>query len=40
MNKNNVLQELIHRNNGYLLTAMAIKEGITKPYIEKHEASH
>lgn len=36
MNKNNILDQLIVENNGYLLTSMAIREGITKPYLAKY----
>lgn len=36
MDKNNILQQLIGQNNGYLLTSMVTKKGITKPYLAKY----
>ncbi|MGN1170223.1 MAG: abortive phage infection protein [Lachnospiraceae bacterium] len=36
MNRNEILQELIEKNNGYLLTSAATEKGITKPYLAKY----
>ncbi|MDE6737864.1 MAG: type IV toxin-antitoxin system AbiEi family antitoxin domain-containing protein [Lachnospiraceae bacterium] len=36
MNKNDILQQLIERNNGYLLSAMAIENNISKAVLSKY----
>ena len=36
MDRNKIIQELIEKNNGYLLTSMATEKGITKPYLSKY----
>ena len=40
MDRQNILQELIEQNNGYLLTSMATEKGITKPYLAKYVKEH
>lgn len=36
MDRNEILQELIEQNNGYLLTSLVTEKGITKPYLAKY----
>ena len=36
MDRNEILQELIEQNNGYLMTSMVMEKGITKPYLAKY----
>lgn len=36
MDRCEILHELIERNNGYLLTSMALEKGISKPYLAKY----
>lgn len=36
MDKNDILQELIERNNGYLLSAMANENNISKAVLSKY----
>lgn len=36
MEKKDILKELIEQNNGYLLTSMVVKKGITKSYLAKY----
>lgn len=36
MNKNDILQQLIERNNGYLLSAMVNENNISKAVLSKY----
>ena len=40
MDKNQLLENLIEENNGYLLTAQAVEKGITKPFLAKFVKAH
>ena len=36
MNKRDILEHLIEENNGYLLTSLAVKKDITKPFLARY----
>ena len=36
MNKRDILEHLIEENNGYLLTSLAVKNDITKPFLARY----
>ena len=36
MSNESILRKLIEKNNGYLLTSIAVEKGITKPYLAKY----
>ena len=36
MSNESILQQVIEKNNGYLLTSIAVEKGITKPYLAKY----
>ncbi len=39
MNKTDILEELINKNNGYLITAQALDKGISKTYVSDYVKS-